>query len=122
MEVRDNIKIDEECWEEEEKLTSEENTILKAEFLEEEIKAAIDKSYPEGAPGPGGFSLLFYHKFWSTIKADSMALVRGFEKGVINMARLNYAMIILIPKEEDAKSLKKFKPISLINYSFKIFC
>jgi hypothetical protein len=31
-----------------------------------------------------------------------MAMVRGFEKGEINISRLNYAMIILIPKEEDA--------------------
>jgi hypothetical protein len=30
-------------------------------------------------------------------------------------------MIILIPKEEGAKSLRKFRPISLLNYSFKIF-
>lgn len=50
-----------------------------------------------------------------------MPLVRGFETGEINMARLNYAMIILIPKEDEAKSLRKFRPISLINCSFKIF-
>jgi hypothetical protein len=37
------------------------------------------------------------------------------------MARLNYAMIILIPKEEEAKSLKKFRPISFINCSFRVF-
>jgi hypothetical protein len=30
-------------------------------------------------------------------------------------------MIILIPNEPDAKSLKKYRPISLINCSFKIF-
>jgi hypothetical protein len=50
-----------------------------------------------------------------------MAIVRAFERGDVNITRLNYAMIILIPKEEEAKSLKKFRPISLINYSFKIF-
>jgi hypothetical protein len=50
-----------------------------------------------------------------------MPLVRGFETGEINMARLNYAMIILIPKEDEVKSLRKFRPISLINCSFKIF-
>jgi hypothetical protein len=44
-----------------------------------------------------------------------MPLVRGFEKEKINMARLNYARIILIPKEDEARSLKKFRPISLIN-------
>jgi hypothetical protein len=30
-------------------------------------------------------------------------------------------MIILIPKEKGARSLKKYRPISLINCSFKIF-
>jgi hypothetical protein len=50
-----------------------------------------------------------------------MALVRGFEKGELNISRLNYAIIILIPKEEGAKNLKKFRPISLINSSFKVF-
>jgi hypothetical protein len=48
-------------------------------------------------------------------------MVKGFEKGEINISRLNYAMIILIPKEEEARSLKKFRPISLINCSFKVF-
>jgi hypothetical protein len=50
-----------------------------------------------------------------------MALVRKIEKGELSIDRLNYAMLILIPKEEGAKSLKKFIPISLINCSFKIF-
>jgi hypothetical protein len=50
-----------------------------------------------------------------------MALVKDFEKGEINIARLNYAMIILILKEEEATTLKKFRPISLINCSLKVF-
>jgi hypothetical protein len=37
------------------------------------------------------------------------------------MTRINYAMIILSPKEDGAKTLKKFRPISLINYNFKVF-
>jgi hypothetical protein len=36
------------------------------------------------------------------------------------MARLNFARIILIPKEDGANPLKKFRPISLVNCSFKI--
>jgi hypothetical protein len=50
-----------------------------------------------------------------------MALVRTFDKGDLNIDRLNYTMIILIPKEENANTLKKFRPISLIHYSFKVF-
>jgi hypothetical protein len=49
------------------------------------------------------------------------SLARDFEKGDTNIAWLNYALITLIPKEEEAKTLKKFKPISLINCSIKIF-
>jgi hypothetical protein len=52
------------------------------------------------------FLFLFYQKFWSIIMRDLMALVKKFEKGDINIARLNYAMIILLPKEEEARSLK----------------
>jgi hypothetical protein len=55
--------------------------MLEASLTEEEIKKAIDGSYAEGAPGPDGFSFLFYQKFWHVIKIDFMALVRGFEKG-----------------------------------------
>jgi hypothetical protein len=50
-----------------------------------------------------------------------MAVVKWFEKGEVNLARLNFARINLIPKEEGVNSLKKFRPISLINCSFKIF-
>jgi hypothetical protein len=74
----------------------------------------------EGAPRPDEFSFLLYQEFWSIIKADDfMTLIRGFEKGEINIARLNYAIIILIPNEEDAKTLKTYRPINLINCSFK---
>jgi hypothetical protein len=37
------------------------------------------------------------------------------------VARLNYAITTLLPKEEGAKTLKKFRPIRLINCNFKIF-
>jgi hypothetical protein len=50
-----------------------------------------------------------------------MTLVRDFEKGEVNVVRINYDMIILISKEEEARNLRKFRPISLINYSVKIF-
>jgi hypothetical protein len=76
---------------------------------------------PRGALRPDGFSFLFYQEFSEVIKQDFMTMVKGFEKGEINISRLNYAMIILIPKEEEARSLKKFRPISLINCSFKVF-
>jgi hypothetical protein len=39
----------------------------------------------------------------------------------LDLYRLKFARIILIPKENDARSMKKFSPISLLDCSFKIF-
>jgi hypothetical protein len=116
-----NIRFGGDFWGGEEKNSKEENQLLVAEFNEDEILQAINESYAEGASGPDGFSFLFYQKFWPIIKMGLMDVVKKFERAEINIARLNYAMIILIPKEEEARSLKKFRPISLINCSFKIF-
>jgi hypothetical protein len=69
---------------------------LESPFSEDEIKAAVFESYAAGAPGPDGLSFLFYQKFWDLIKTDFMNLVRDFEAGNINVARLNYAIITLI--------------------------
>jgi hypothetical protein len=119
-EKKENIRLDENFWDEDDMIFSEENELLEAELIEEEIKKAIDESYVAGAPGPDGLSFLFYQKFGPLIKSDLMSMVKGFERGEVNAARLNYATIILIPKEEEARFLKKIRP-NLINYSFKIF-
>ena len=39
----------------------------------------------------------------------------------MDIYRLNFPMITLVSKEENASSMKKFRPISLLNCSFKIF-
>jgi hypothetical protein len=44
-----------------------------------------------------------------------------FHKRKLDLYRLNFAMLTLIPKIEEARDMKHFRPISLINCSFKIF-
>jgi predicted nucleotidyltransferase len=36
---------------------------LDKDFSEEEVKVVVFGSYAEGAPGPNGFSFLFYQSF-----------------------------------------------------------
>jgi hypothetical protein len=73
------VKLDENFEGLEDKVTVDENKMLEASFTEKEIKTAIYESYAEGAPGPDGFSFLFYHHFWDLIKTDFMNLVKDFE-------------------------------------------
>jgi hypothetical protein len=107
-------------WDPEDQVTLEDNALLEKPFSEEEIRNAVFESYASGAPGPDGLSFLFYQKNWDVIKNDFMALVRDFDSGNLNAARFNYTIVTLILKEPDAREMKKYRPISLGNYSLKI--
>jgi hypothetical protein len=48
-------------------------------------------------------------------------LFDDFQKGKLDLFRLNCALVTLIPKVGDASNMKQFIPISLLNCSFKIF-
>jgi hypothetical protein len=64
---------------------------------------------------------MFYHKFWDLIKADLVDMFNDFHKGNLDSKMINFAIISLIPKVEEARSMKNFRPIHLTNCSFKVF-
>ena len=102
-------------------VTAEENDLLVAEFTEEEIRGAIFQMNHNTAPGPDGFPPEFYQVFWNVIKDDLMALFTDFHKGELPLHSLNFGTIILIPKSKEAKQIQQYRPICLLNVSFKIF-
>jgi hypothetical protein len=54
------------------------------------------------------------------IKADLMDLFFDFYDGKLDLFRLNFAMLTLVPKVDNAVEMKNL-PISLLNCNFKIF-
>ena len=44
-----SVKLDSDFWEEDEKVSSVENELLEAPFIEEEVKVALFGSYADGA-------------------------------------------------------------------------
>jgi hypothetical protein len=120
-EARPDISLDQDFFSLDEKVTREENDSLDCRFTLEEIREAVFGSYADGAPGPDGLSFMFYQKNWDIIKFDLLEMFDDWFEDRLDIYRLNFAMITLIPKEEDARNMKKFRPISLLNCSFKIF-
>jgi hypothetical protein len=120
-ENRPDIRLQDNFFSEDEKITLEENIMLGSAFTEEEVKTAVFGSYADGAPGPDGIPFMFYQKFWDVIKLDLINMFNAWFDDNLDLYRLNFAMITLIPKENEARSMKKFRPISLLNCSFKIF-
>jgi len=73
------------------------------------------------APGPDGFLAEFYQVFWDLIKLDLMSLFNDFQEGNLPLHSLNFGNIILLPKKSDAWTIQQYRPICLLNVSFKIF-
>jgi hypothetical protein len=73
------------------------------------------------APGPDGFPAEFYQKNWEVIKKDLMETVFAFQKAELPLFILNFGMIILLPKKENMIQIQQYRPIFLLNVSFKIF-
>lgn len=48
-------------------------------------------------------------------------MFEDFYKGELDVYRLNFALVTLVSKVNEACNMKQFRPISLLNCSFKMF-
>jgi hypothetical protein len=55
------------------------------------------------------------------IKDDLLAMFHEFHKDILDLFSLNFGIITLIPKIEDATKIHQCRPICVLNVSFKIF-
>jgi hypothetical protein len=103
------------------RLSAEGDAILSKPFIEEEVRNVVFNMKENTASGPYGFSVTFYNNFWEVIKGDLLAMVNDFYLGNLDIARLNYGAITLVPKVKEDNNVKQYRPICLLNISFKIF-
>ena len=99
----------------------QENQSLVSNFTEEEVLEASSQMEHNKAPGPDGFPAEFYQKFWSVIKIDLMAMFKQLQAGHLPLFKLNFGVITLLPKKEDASRIEQYRPICLLNVSFNFF-
>jgi hypothetical protein len=71
-------------------------------------------------PGPGGFTVLFFKKLWPLVKHDILHILNDFVLWRIDITRLNFGIVSLIPEFPGADQISQFRPIALINVIFKI--
>ena len=50
-----------------------------------------------------------------------MALFKDFHEECLPLYSLNFGVITLLPKTVDAKQIQQYRPICVLNVSFKIF-
>ncbi|GJY43978.1 RNA-directed DNA polymerase, eukaryota [Tanacetum coccineum] len=86
----------------------------------DEVKGVVWDCGTNKSPGPDGFSFEFSHKYWSFIDQDIFMAVKDFFMNGCFPRGCNSSFITLIPKIQDAKFVKDFRPISLIGSVYKI--
>ncbi|WVZ88936.1 LOW QUALITY PROTEIN: hypothetical protein U9M48_035403, partial [Paspalum notatum var. saurae] len=85
------------------------------------IKEAIFSLKHNKAPGPDGIPAEFYQQFYETIKGDLLQMFWDLSKGDLPLFSLNFRVITLIPNVQEAKVIQQYRPICLLNVSYKIF-
>ncbi|KAK1570145.1 hypothetical protein QYE76_027234 [Lolium multiflorum] len=114
------VRLNAEIWENAEKLDDRDREILSRRFTEQEVKNVVDLMEKNKAAGPDGFPIEFYQACWDIIKEDIMAVFHDLHAHKIDLASINYGVITLIPKGDDADRIQKFRPICLLQVLFKI--
>nr|GEY82698.1 RNA-directed DNA polymerase, eukaryota, reverse transcriptase zinc-binding domain protein [Tanacetum cinerariifolium] len=101
-------------------LSQEQNEDLERPISKDEIKSAVWDCGTNKSPGPNGFTLEFIRKYWNIICVDIKDDVSHFFNTCTFSQGCNSSFIALIPKMQDAKLVKDFRPITLIGCIYKI--
>jgi hypothetical protein len=97
------------------KVSVNKNDSLCKPFSESEVKYALFQKKHNKAAGP----VEFYQACWDIIKSDIMELFNGLYMGKLDVSRISYGVITLLPKVVDADKIRQFRPICLLNCLYK---
>lgn len=94
--------------------------LLTHPISEAEIRHVLFSMPSSKAPGPDGFPAEFYRASWHIIKDDFGVAVQSFFMYGFLPRGVNATILTLIPKHDDAKEMKDYRPISCCNILYKV--
>jgi hypothetical protein len=101
-------------------ISEEENVILSSIPSEVEVLEAQASLGSIKAPGPDGFTALFYRKYWDSVKKEVLQCIGTFFQDNILPRNQNHSYVALVPKLSGSHFANQFRPISLCNIVYKI--
>ncbi|GJW55345.1 hypothetical protein Tco_0099430 [Tanacetum coccineum] len=87
--------------------------------MNEEIKAAMFDIGDKKAPGPDGYTSVFFKKGWSIIGPDICNVIRDFYSNGQILKEINHTFLALIPKVATPLKVNDYRPISCCNVIYK---
>jgi len=101
-------------------LSRQQRIDLCADITKEEITARLQSIGNDKAPGIDGFNAYFFKYTWKTIKEDIIDAVKSFFKIGKIYKPVNCTLVTLIPKVENPKTVKEYRPIACCTVLHKI--
>jgi hypothetical protein len=101
-------------------VTEDQNVGLSKPIAKEEIDQVVQEMPNGKAPGPDGFTVEFFKACWEVVKHDIYGVVEDSRRSTSILKALNATMITLIPKENEARTPDRYRPIALCNVVYKI--
>jgi hypothetical protein len=114
------VQMDPTIWEDATKVSSSDNITLCRPFSETEIKEALWKMEKNKAARPDKIPIEFYQSCWDIVKTDIIQLFDDFYNHKVDISRINYGIITLLPKVKEANKIQQFRPICLLNCLYEL--
>ena len=102
-------------------LSNADHDLCEADFSLDELTNSLNGLSLGKAPGPDGFSVEFYSKFWRLLGPLFLCVAREcIRDGFLCSSMKGSATRLIFKKRGDRKNLKNWRPISLLNVDYKI--
>ena len=100
------IQLDSDMWEDISKVGENDNQLLCKPFSEDEIKNALWQMEKNKASSPDKIPIEFCQHCWAIVKKDIVQLFDDFFHHKVDISRINYGIITLLPKIKDATKIQ----------------
>jgi hypothetical protein len=119
--LHNGCQLSQDFWFEGEGLNDADREMLDKPFSEKDLELVVQDMKSDTAPRPNGFNVSFFLNMWHLIKKEILGMVQDFNGNKLDLRRLNYGVITLVPKVREANTINQYRLISLLNVDFKIF-
>ncbi|WOL07126.1 hypothetical protein Cni_G15863 [Canna indica] len=102
------------------RLNNQKRAILCNEFTHKEIWEAVNSLGRGKAPGPDGYNVEFFIKYWAIVKDSFISGLTEFANSAVLPASWGETDLIFIPKKDGASKVTDHRLIALCNVTYKI--
>ncbi|CAI7789928.1 unnamed protein product [Closterium sp. NIES-54] len=107
-------------WSPDCRLSTEEADGLTQDWSELKVKEAFKKLACGKSPGLDGIPKELFEQHWDVLGEGFMGLARSFSASASLPASTKEAVTILLHKKGDKDSLNNYRPITLLNFTYKV--